>query len=138
MSDIVLGYDGRDGARAALEKVAELSGALGDRVVLVFGYEVSRLGGEVADYAAALREHAEQTIQHGVHQAQSLGIEVDTVIVEDDPPAALERVARERDARMIAVGSHGEPPLKSVIIGSTPHKLLHIADRPVLVVPARR
>jgi nucleotide-binding universal stress UspA family protein len=46
-------------------------------------------------------------------------------------------VARERDARMIVVGSSGEPPLKSVIIGSTPHKLLHVAERPVLVAHTR-
>ena len=36
---------------------------------------------------------------------------------------------------MIVVGSHGEPPLKGVILGSTPNKLLHISERPVLVVP---
>ncbi len=39
---------------------------------------------------------------------------------------------------MIVVGSYGDPPLKGVILGSTPSKLLHVADRPVLVVPAER
>ena len=37
---------------------------------------------------------------------------------------------------MIVVGSYGEPPLRGVILGSTPFKLLHEAERPVLVVPA--
>ena len=36
---------------------------------------------------------------------------------------------------MIVVGSYGEPPLKGMILGSTPNKLLHISERPVLVVP---
>ena len=48
---------------------------------------------------------------------------------------ALVEVADERDARMIVVGSYGEPPLKGMILGSTPNKLLHISGRPVLVVP---
>ena len=37
---------------------------------------------------------------------------------------------------MIVVGSYGESPIKGAILGSTPHKLLHRAERPVLVVPA--
>jgi Universal stress protein family len=41
-----------------------------------------------------------------------------------------------RVARMIVVGSYGEAPLKGAIIGSTPYKLLHLSQRPVLVVPA--
>ena len=48
---------------------------------------------------------------------------------------ALVETADARDARMIVVGSYGEPPLKGMILGSTPNKLLHISRRPVLVVP---
>ena len=46
------------------------------------------------------------------------------------------KTADQLDARMIVVGSFGEPPLKGVILGSTPNKLLHLSSRPVLVVPA--
>jgi nucleotide-binding universal stress UspA family protein len=35
---------------------------------------------------------------------------------------------------MIVVGSYGEAPLKAMIIGSTPHRLIHVTDTPVLVV----
>ena len=34
----------------------------------------------------------------------------------------------------IVVGSYGERPLKALLVGSTPHKLLHLTDVPVLVV----
>ena len=37
---------------------------------------------------------------------------------------------------MNLVGSYGEPPLKGALIGSTAHKLLHLSERPVLVVRA--
>ena len=37
---------------------------------------------------------------------------------------------------MIVVGTYGESPLRGAILGSTPHKLLHLTDRPVLAVPA--
>jgi nucleotide-binding universal stress UspA family protein len=46
------------------------------------------------------------------------------------------RLADALDARMIVVGSYGEKPLRGAIIGSTPHRLLHLSERPVLVVRA--
>ena len=41
------------------------------------------------------------------------------------------------DARIIVVGSYGEAPLKGALVGSTAHKLVHLSERPVLVVRAR-
>jgi nucleotide-binding universal stress UspA family protein len=131
MATLVVGYDGTDGARAALKAAGALGGELGDTVVVVFAYAVGRLGGEVSDYAAALHEHAREVLD----EARSVGGEgVDVVELERPPAQGLIEVADERDARMIVVGSHGETPLKSVLVGSTPTKLLHLSLRPVLVV----
>jgi nucleotide-binding universal stress UspA family protein len=133
MGTIVVGYDGTDGARAALRAAVDLGGSLGDSVVAVFGFTVGRLGGEVADYAAALHEHAQEVLA----EARSVGGDgVEVLEVEQDPVDALIAVADQRDARMIVVGSQGESPLKSVLVGSTPTKLLHLCERPVLVVRA--
>ena len=38
---------------------------------------------------------------------------------------------------MIVVGTHGEHPLTGAVLGSVPHKLLHLSAVPVLVVPVR-
>ena len=73
MADVIVGYDGSDGARAALDTALEMSAALGDRVVIAFGYHVQKLGGEVQDYAKALKERAEEVVTHGLHQAQAKG-----------------------------------------------------------------
>jgi nucleotide-binding universal stress UspA family protein len=130
MGTLVVGYDGTDGARAALRAAIDLGGELGDGVVAVFAFHVGRLGGEVSDYAAALHEHAREVLE----EARSMGDGVEVVELEEYPAQALIAVADERDARMIVVGSHGESPLRSVLVGSTPTKLLHISERPVLVV----
>jgi nucleotide-binding universal stress UspA family protein len=50
----------------------------------------------------------------------------------------LLEAADRLDARAIVVGTHGERPLRGAIIGSTPHRLMHLARRPVIVVPADR
>jgi nucleotide-binding universal stress UspA family protein len=35
---------------------------------------------------------------------------------------------------MIVIGSYGEAPLRGVLLGSTPYRLVHQAPVPVLVV----
>jgi hypothetical protein len=37
---------------------------------------------------------------------------------------------------VIVVGTSGESPIRSAMLGSTPHKLLQLSTRPVLCVPA--
>jgi len=136
MGTIVVGYDGSDCARAALRTAVEVARAMGDDIHVVAAYEVSRMGGEVADLAAALRERAERIGALARDQAAGLHAEITSEVVDDRPHAALTDVAERLDARMIVVGTHGEGPLRSALIGSTPHKLLQSAGRPVLVVPA--
>jgi nucleotide-binding universal stress UspA family protein len=42
--------------------------------------------------------------------------------------------AKNRDAGVIVMGSRGRGDLAGLLIGSTAHKVLHLTDRPVLVV----
>jgi nucleotide-binding universal stress UspA family protein len=136
MATLVVGYDGTDGARAALSAAAKLAQELGDVVVAVFAYSIGRLGGEVADYAKAVEEHGRAVLEEARRIGAEAGVELDTVLRERETAEGLIEVADERDARMLVVGSHGERPLKSALVGSTPTRLLHLSERPVLVVRA--
>jgi nucleotide-binding universal stress UspA family protein len=42
--------------------------------------------------------------------------------------------AREHDVDIIVMGSRGLTDLAGLVLGSTAHKVIHLADRPVLVV----
>jgi nucleotide-binding universal stress UspA family protein len=136
MSTQVVGYDGTDGARAALDVAAGLAKELGDTLVVVFAHQVSRLGGEVHDYEDALLEHGRAVLEEARSIGREAGVEIELVMRELSSAEALIDVAEEHDARMIVVGSYGERPLKSALVGSTPTRLLHLAERPVLVVRA--
>lgn len=138
MSQIVVGYDGSLCSDLALERALELATPLGDKVAVVFGYAPPGVwGGEVADHEEAIEEHGREVIGRAQRLAIDWGAEIDAVLVPKRPAEALIEVADERDARMIVVGSLGDAPLKGIILGSTPHKLLHVSERPVLVVPAK-
>lgn len=139
MGEIVVGYDGSDCGKAALGRALDMAAGLGDRVVIVFGYAPPGLwGGEIAEHEEAIEELGEKVTAEAKQLAEASEVESEVKMVPKRGTEALIDVAEERDARMIVVGSYGDPPLKGMILGSTPNKLLHMADRPVLVVPAAR
>jgi len=137
MGAIVVGYDGSSSGKAALERAAGLAKGLGDEIVLVFGYAPPGIwGGEIAEHEEAIEELGEKLMGEARQQVEADGVGASYELVALRGADALLEVARARDARMIVVGSTGEAALKGAILGSTPYKLLHQADRPVLVVPA--
>jgi nucleotide-binding universal stress UspA family protein len=134
MAGLIVGYDGSDGAEAALRSAVDLSKRLGERLTVVFAFEANPVGGEALDYWAALREHGQGMLAKALEEASAAGVEVETILAERAPADALSELARERDAAMIVVGSRGERPIAAAILGSTPHRLLHLSETPVLVV----
>jgi nucleotide-binding universal stress UspA family protein len=136
-SGVIVGYDGSECAKAAVRVAIEVGKAYGDKVVIAFAYELNPVAGEIHDYHAALKEFATQRLTEAKALAGDAG-DVEAVIVEKQPAHGLVELADERDARVIVVGTRGEGPLRGALLGSTPHKLLQLSDRPVLVVPAAR
>jgi nucleotide-binding universal stress UspA family protein len=136
---VVVGYDGSDCAKEAVRVAIEVGKAYGERVVIAFAYELNPVAGELHDYHAALKELATQRLTEAVALAGESGpdADIEAVIVEHAPAHGLVELADERDARVIVVGTRGESPLRGALLGSTPHKLLQLSDRPVLVVPSR-
>jgi nucleotide-binding universal stress UspA family protein len=138
MGRIVVGYDGSACGDAALASALALATELGDTVTVVFGYAPPGLwGGEIAEHEEAIEELGEKVMAKAKSQAAEKGTEIESQLIAKRAAEALIEVADERDARMIVVGSFGDPPLKGIILGSTPNKLLHMSARPVLVVPAQ-
>jgi nucleotide-binding universal stress UspA family protein len=133
-SGIVVGYDGSECAKAALRVALEVGKAYGEKVIIAFAYDLNPLGGEIHDYHAAVKELATKRLAEAKASVDP-DTEVEAVIVEKAPAHGLSELAIERDARVIVVGTRGESPIRGALLGSTPHKLLQLADRPVLVVP---
>jgi nucleotide-binding universal stress UspA family protein len=131
---LVVGYDGTEGSRAAYAEARALAGALGEAVHVVFSFEAPRWGGEVRDLDEAIQERGRLVIA----EAMAIAGDVPTTseVRTQDPAEGLIAAADALDARMIVVGSYGERPLKSALVGSTPTRLLHLSERPVLVVRA--
>jgi nucleotide-binding universal stress UspA family protein len=114
----------------------EIAKAYGEKVIVAAGYELNPVAGEIHDYHLALKDLSTKRLEEAQALASADGVEIETVIVERAPAQGLVELADERDARVIVIGTRGESPIRGALLGSTAHKLLHLSDRPVLVVPA--
>jgi nucleotide-binding universal stress UspA family protein len=131
--EIILGYAGTDDA--PLEAAIDLAKETGSKLVIAYGYDPSRFGGEVRDLDQELEERGRRVTAEAAGKAKQAGLDAEAVVVKEKPAAALAQLADQLGARFIVVGSYGERPITGAILGSTPHKLLHIAEVPVVVVP---
>ena len=78
-----------------------------------------------AQVDTAVKELAEAGITaHGVVRNTMFGYAAREIIEE----------AKGVDADVIIMGSRGRGDLAGLVLGSTAHKVIHLADRPVLVV----
>jgi len=134
---IVLGYDESPGAKRALTMAITIAKTFDEPLVLVYGVAPpGGLGEEFTSHEAALAEMAKSALDHAVEEASAAEVETRVEVRPEKPAQALLTSADAHDARVIVVGTWGESPLRGAMLGSTPHKLLHLSSRPILCVPA--
>ncbi|MER6156871.1 universal stress protein [Streptomyces sp. NPDC001868] len=134
---IVLGYDESPGAVRALRVAIEVSATYDEPLVLVYG--AAAPGGKGEEYRThrdALHQAGRLALEHAVAAADQAGVTTTVEIIDEKPAQALLDAASRHEARLIVVGTWGESPMRGALLGSTPHKLLHLSRFPVLCVPS--
>jgi nucleotide-binding universal stress UspA family protein len=146
---VLIGYDGSEGAAAAVERAAELIGP-GRAVVahvwdslaeLLLHTDVHGLSGTMRAAAEELDEddkrEAAQIAERGADLAASVGFAAEPVSARGKPKAwpTLLELADLHDAAAIVVGSRGLGKVASALLGRVSSGVLDHARRPVLVVP---
>jgi nucleotide-binding universal stress UspA family protein len=141
---LIVGVDGSDGSRAAVDEAIDLAGDLGAALTFVFvrkpparwlgdPYYQRALTGDMVD--------ARRAVAEAVEKATTAGIEADAEILEGDPANELVSIADNRDADLIVVGSRGHGALAGAVLGSVSQSVSQHANRTVVVakqMPARK
>ncbi len=142
-SSIVVGTDGSETARKAVQQATELAKQVGASISLVSAYEPvsnQRLREEKREVPKDLewmvnpREDVSTTLEDAASQIRGLGIEVETHAREGDPADAILDVAEEQGADLIVVGNKGMTGAKRFLLGSVPNKVSHHAPCSVMII----
>jgi nucleotide-binding universal stress UspA family protein len=149
---ILICYDGSADAQAAIDQAGLLMAGSEATVLVIwetiletmtrhgslgmgFGM-VGPYGDDGAD--AAIRQAAVDTAAEGVQRAVAAGLVAQPRVVnrDDDIAAVILAEAADLDAGVIVLGTRGLGGVKSLMLGSVSHAVLHHADRAVLVIPS--
>ena len=93
------------------------------------------MSAEFDDHAQLVRGYGEGQVDEAAEKLAAAGVKAQKVVAEGRPVEVLLETAKEHDAALIIVGSHGEGAVSAAFLGSTALKLLHHSSLPVLVVP---
>jgi nucleotide-binding universal stress UspA family protein len=130
---VVVGYDGSDSSKRALQRVADFA-ADADRVLVVAAAESHARTGIAK--GAHLDPSEVQQRQSDLEEAKRFlserGIEAETVEGQGDPGTVI--VDAAKDADLVVVGTRGLNPVERILLGSVSSKVVHRAPGDVLVV----
>jgi len=115
----------------------ELAHDSGDHVVVLHVHEfaVGRFGRLRIDCAD---EEGEGVVEKVVSDLRPAGASTEGEITEANTghvAAAIRAAAKHHDARLVVLGSSSRTDLPRMLLGSVAARLLHMATRPVLIVP---
>jgi len=122
---LVVGFDGSEHSKRALERAAGLAGKKG-HVYVVAAIPEHAQASDMVVRNRLLEEAAAALSAHGVQHTAIEG--------SGKPATAISHAADEHSADMIVVGSRGLSAAASLLLGSCSYSLVHGASHDVLVV----
>lgn len=137
---IVVGTDGSETAKEAVNEAIRLAKAFGGELHVVSAYKPLR-GAHVSGAPAGAAKvwqplpdsRVEAILQEAAAAVRLRDVPVKTHLSEDEPADALLAVASDVDAKLIVVGNRGMQGARRVL-GSVPNKVAHHASCNVLIV----
>ncbi len=137
---IVVGTDGSETAKAAVNEAIRLAKAFGAELHVVSAYKPLR-GAHVSGAPAGAAKvwqplpdsRVEAILEEAAAAVRLREVPVKTHLSEDEPADALLSVASDVDANLIVVGNRGMQGARRVL-GSVPNKVAHHASCNVLIV----
>ncbi len=92
---------------------------------------------QLGDVPSESDQEADQAVREGVEALRQAGVDAEGEVRPTTFGHAAREIladAKEHDVDVIVMGSRGRSDLAGSILGSTAHKVIHLTDRPVLVI----
>jgi nucleotide-binding universal stress UspA family protein len=141
MSTIVVATDGSPAAQAAVERALQEARRRNGTIEFVGAWTTPVNGALGAptymseDVFYATRDAMGEILAEAKGGAAEQGVQAGTHLVAGDPAVEICRLAEERHADLIVMGSRGHGPLAAALLGSVAAHVVQHARCPVMVVP---
>ena|SRR5579871_1148790 len=139
---ILIGVDFSDYSKEALADAAVLAKHFGADLYLfhafdVPAYYVPSMGGrglKVLDWLRTLREDAHKQLEALAWEVQQQGVKVHPTLKEGVPFREIPKAAKEMEADLIVLGTHGRTGLDRFLMGSVAEEVARRAPCPILLI----
>ena len=140
-SSIVASVDFSDYSVRALRHAIALAGHFGGRVTVVHVANPLLVQAATAAYDIAAMNRDTETQLRALAdeiatEAGAWAPEIRTIISVGDPATEILKGAKEEDADLIVMGTHGRSGFSKMFFGSVTERVLRLSPVPVLAVPA--
>src|SRR5579875_821407 len=130
LANIIVATDGSEAADRMVECATGLRRVGGKTVALVHVFNVRDVGG----LYQSLQEYMLPKLEKQAGILRQAGFQVDALTPLGFPAYEINKLARQRSASLIVVGSHGASMAREGLLGSTAQALLHHMTFPTLLV----
>jgi len=139
---ILIAYDGSDNARQALVQAGAFFGSSRPTIVLYVWEPVelaaAHRGAGGLNAASSTEEAAADVAAEGVELARAAGLDAEARTVRAGLAPIWETIIDVADVEgvsLIVLGSRGLRGLRTLMLGSVAHQVVHHAHQPVLLIP---
>ncbi|MBN7810470.1 universal stress protein [Algoriphagus sp. H41] len=133
---IIVPLDFSENSLRALEFAISVADKRNGKITLVHVVNVAYdFAAQTASALASMYTDGEKLLKKTVKEHEAT-LDMDYEILEGNPSINIARIAEEREATLIVMGTQGASGIKKALIGSTTVSVVREAGCPVLVVPA--
>ena len=132
--DILLPFDGSDGAAAALHHTAEIAHWADATIHVLFVADTSRDSVTVveADVVDALVRKGRDIVDEAEETLDTLGVEYESDVVQGNPAPTIVEYGDQYDHDLIVMPTHGRQGVSRYLLGSVSEKVVRLSSLPVL------
>ncbi|MWG36263.1 universal stress protein [Halomarina oriensis] len=134
--NILIPYDGSDGAAEVLHHASELALWADATIQILYVADTTRdsvtvVQGHTVD---ALERQGEDVVDEAARTLDTLGVSYETDVVQGNPAPTIVDYAERYDQDLIVMPTHGREGVSRYFVGSVSEKVVRLSSVPVLTV----
>jgi nucleotide-binding universal stress UspA family protein len=137
--NILLPFDGSDGAAEALHHAAEIATRADATIHVLFVADTTRDSVTVVETQVvdALVQEGEDIVAEAAKTLDTLAVPHESDVVQGNPAPTIVEHAERHDHDLIVMPTHGREGVSRYLVGSVTEKVVRLASAPVLTVRMR-